>query len=358
MRSFENISPQQCTNGAEKRKSVTVNVDVFMEKQRTRRKRTIGKTILVLAVFAALLVALDLALYPCTFIRSDIHAISTTQYDDIIVGDSHGKMNIDPDAMEEVTGRSGHNVCVGGEYGIDAYYLVKLAAEKQNPTRVIYEISPGYFVTEKEEGNNYLLFYHEFPLSWSKVEYFFDAIAQTNFRTVLFPWYEYSLSYEVPLIAETLTHKLTGDYSIDSETSTTQVYHESGFIERYAVDTSALQLTEPILYEEGAIVEENMEYLKKTIEFCRENGIEFVAVTTPIPAATLGTWWDNFEAAWEYFEAFFEEEDVTYLNFNTDYYFSFSHEIEDYTDYDGHMNGNAAREFSRVLAELLSSAEE
>lgn len=40
--------------------------------------------------------------------------------------------DIDPDTMEEVTGRSGHNMCVGGEYGIDAYYLTKLIKEKQN----------------------------------------------------------------------------------------------------------------------------------------------------------------------------------------------------------------------------------
>ena len=27
-----------------------------------------------------------------------------------------------PEVMEEITGRTGHNLCVGGEYGIDAYY--------------------------------------------------------------------------------------------------------------------------------------------------------------------------------------------------------------------------------------------
>ena len=49
-----------------------------------------------------------------------------------------------------------------GEYGIDAYYIARLIAEKQKPARIIYEVDPGYFVSEKEEGNNYLLFYHEF----------------------------------------------------------------------------------------------------------------------------------------------------------------------------------------------------
>lgn len=109
------------------------------------------KTFLVLVVCVALLAALDLALYPCTFMRNDVHAVVTQQFDDIIVGTSHGKMDIDPEVMQEVTGRSGHNLCVGGEYGIDAYYLTKLIKEKQNPKRIIYEVDPGYFVSEKEE---------------------------------------------------------------------------------------------------------------------------------------------------------------------------------------------------------------
>lgn len=43
-----------------------------------------------------------------------------------------------------------------------------------------------------------------------------------------------------------------------------------------------LKKSEPKLYEEGKVNEENMEYLKKLITFCKENDIEFVAVTTPI----------------------------------------------------------------------------
>ncbi|MCD8104088.1 MAG: hypothetical protein LUF35_03570 [Lachnospiraceae bacterium] len=320
------------------------------------RTLTWWKILLVAAAFVLLLAVLDLALYPCTFMRNDIHAITTTHYDDILVGTSHGKMGIDPDTVEEITGRSMHNACVGGEYGIDVYYLVRLAIETQDPTRIIYEVGPGCFVREKEEGNNYLLFYHEYPLSLTKVEYFFDCIAETNFRNVLFPWYEYSLSYELPNVTETFIRKVTGDYSVESLKSDSQEYHESGFIESYPIDTSTLQLTVPNLFTTEAVVEENMEYLEKTIDLCEENGIEFIAVITPIPAATLGTWWDNYMEAYEYFAEFFAGKGVTCLNFNTDYYFEASHEIEDFTDYDGHMNGDAAREFSKVLASYLNEA--
>lgn len=91
------------------------------------------------------------------------------------MGTSHGKMDIDPEVMQEVTGRSGHNLCVGGEYGIDAYYLIQLIKEKQNPKRIIYEVD-RIFVSEKEEIIT--CFYHEFPFSKAKVEYFWGTIAE------------------------------------------------------------------------------------------------------------------------------------------------------------------------------------
>lgn len=244
------------------------------------------KTITVIAVCILILVMLDMALYPCTFMRNDIHAVVNNQYDDIILGTSHGMTDIDPAIMEEITGRSGHNMCVGGEYEIDAYYIAKLIAEKQKPSRIIYEIDPGYFVSEKEEGNNYLLFYHEFPFSKSKAEYFWNSIAKCNFRTILFPWYEYSLSYELGKVKETFSQKWNRDYDISHLKSATQEYHESGFIERYPVDTSKLKMEDLKLFDKKQINTQNLEYLGKLIDFCKENGIEFVAVTTPVPIDT------------------------------------------------------------------------
>lgn len=100
-----------------------------------------------------------------------------------------------------------------------------------------------------------------------------------------------------------------------------------------------------------------MEYLKKLIDFCKENDIEFVAVTTPVPIATLKDHSDNYNAAWKYFGKFFEEQGVDYINFNTQYFKAFTHNAKAYTDYDGHMNGDAARAYSKVLAQVLNQTE-
>ncbi|MBQ8304731.1 MAG: hypothetical protein IJX90_00720 [Blautia sp.] len=319
-----------------------------------------AKIVLVLLVCVLLLRGLDLALYPCTFMRNDVHAITTEHFDELIVGTSHGKMNIVPDVLEQTTGLKGHNVCVGSEYPVDVYHLLMLACEKQQaPKRVIYEISPGYFVQEKEEGNNYLLFYHEFPLSKAKLSYFKTSIAKCNFRTVLFPWYEYSLSYELGRAGKTLSQKLGGDYDVASLKSETQEYHEDGWIQRNAVHTENLDpekgFAEVREFATENVIASNMEYLQKTIRFCKDNGIEFVAVTTPVPQPTLLNFESSYREAWGYFDEFFAEEGVPYVNFNAQYYNAFPHKIQYFTDYDGHMNGKAAQDFSAVLADILTN---
>ncbi len=320
--------------------------------------RNFKKTVCALLVAAAAVVmfaGLDFLLYPCTFIRNDLHRVCTEAFDDIYVGTSHGKINIDPDAAREVNGRTGHNLCVGGEYSVDAYYMIKLLIEQgKKPSRVIYEISPAYFTLEKEEGNNYLLFYHEFPFSRTKLEYFRDAVAKCNFRTMLFPWYEYSLSYEISNMRSTVEKKLHGDYGIEDFRTETQEYHESGFVARYPVDSSNFDFSGIHPFSRDEIRQEHMDYLEKLIDLCREQDIAFAAVITPVPADTLREFSQGYEDADSYFGEFFKEKNVTYINFNNREYYKYaSHKLESYTDLDGHMNEDAAREFTANFTRIL-----
>ena len=317
----------------------------------------------VLAVAVGLLLLLDFLLYPCTFMRNDIHAVTTNGYDTIYLGTSHGKMGIDPAAVEEVNGRNGHNICVGGEYCVDIYHLAKLILEKgEKPERFVLELSPDYLITEKEEGNNYLLFYHEFPLSMTKLSYFRAAIAKTNLRTVFFPWYEYALSYELSNMKETARKKWSKDFSAEGMKTETQEYHENGFIERFPIDTDTLDpedLEELYIPYPEDLLEENMQYLDKLTQLCREQGVELVALITPVPQVTMDYFYDGYQALDAYFSEYFAERDVRYINFNSDELYAYAtHDLTDYTDLDGHLNGDAARAFSAQLARVLDLPEE
>ena len=321
-----------------------------------RSSEIILKAGIMTAVLVCLLFLLDFALYPCTFIRNDIHAVSENTYDDIYMGSSYGKMDFDPSTVYENAGRTGHNVCVGGEYAVDSYYMIRMITERgHKPERLIYELSPGYYVREKEEGNNYLLFYHEFPFCRTKLAYFADTVAKCNFRTLFFPWYEYDLSYELAHLSETLDRRIHKDYSPEGFETDTQKYHEDGFIERYPVDPEEFSWDglDEIFPED--LLPENLSYLRKMVEFCNEEGIEFIAVVTPQQDDVLEEFYDGFEALDDYFTDFFEEYGVTYINFNEDPYYGLAaHDPASFTDLDGHLNGDAAKAFSETLSIVLN----
>ncbi len=316
------------------------------------------KAIACILVVILLIKGLDLALYPCTFVRNNIHTMTTEKKDVLILGTSGGMSDLDPDLVLEGTNLTGQNMCVGGEYPIDAYYLTKLAIENNKPSTIIYEIGPAYFMTEKEKGNNYLLFYHEFPTSLTKLEYFMDAMLDCDIRFPLFAFHEYSLKTELPRIKDNISQKVTGNYDVSYLKGESQEYHENGFIEKYPVDVEDFPEYSPTLFHTADVKTSNMEYLTKLIKLCKENDIEFIATSIPLAAVMLVEEEDSYREAWDYFSAYFDEQGVDYYNFNREYYGSYGHGLENYVDYDGHMNGDSARAFSKVFGETIFSSKE
>lgn len=305
------------------------------------------------AAAAVILLLLDLMLYPCTYVRSDIHALTTEPDDVIILGTSNSRMGIDPETMLKGTGQTGRNLANGGEYLCDSYYLLKLALEKGHPSTVILDVDPGYLVTEKEKGNNYLLFYHEFPFSAAKLSYCTAIMPQSDFRALLFPSYEYPLKSMLPRIPSNLRTKLSGDYSAGQFSTSNMVYHEDGFIERYPVAEENFPGWNPVLFEKDQVKKDNISYLRKIIRLCSENDLRLVTTTLPQPDRSLVSFPENYEAAWDYIGSFMQENGVEYYNFNREYYDSFSHDVSCFVDYDGHMNGDSAEQFSALLGSML-----
>lgn len=318
-------------------------------------KKGIAKALICVLIVSLVLYTLDFALYPCTFVRNDVHAITASENDLIILGSSNGKMGLNPDKILLGTGKTGQNLCVGGEYPVDAYYLAKLAIEKHKPEQIVFELDPGYFMTEKEPGNNFLLFYHEFPLSKPKVQYFADTMLDSDLRTLLFPSYEYSLGYELSHAKDTLTRKLSSDYDVRYFKTDIQEYHENGFIERYPVAEKDFPKYTPELFDEKNVIAENLVYIDKLIKLCNNNNVELTVVIMPLPDTILQQYAESHDKAWAFFDDYFADAGVRYMNFNSEYSDEFSHNIEHYVDYDGHMNGNAADEFSTLFGALMRS---
>ena len=135
---------------------------------------------------------------------------------------------------------------------------------------------------EKEVGNNYLVFLHEFPLSAAKLEYAAEILKKGDFRSTFFPFYEYELSYELSQMKHTAALKAGHIYDTEDLKSDTQEYHENGFIERFPVEVGDFPPYTPVPFEAEGVLPENEEALLKLIRFCKEKGITFIAVAAPM----------------------------------------------------------------------------
>ena len=145
---------------------------------------------LILAITAVNL-GLNYALIPYSYVRIMMHQIQTEEYDTVFLGTSHGLNGISPKVVSEKTGQNAINLCLGGEYPRDAYYLLRQVCEKKKPQRVVYELDSGYFCTPEGQRGDFNRIFYEMPLSLAKAEYFFAKERELDFRATLFPWFYY-----------------------------------------------------------------------------------------------------------------------------------------------------------------------
>lgn len=145
----------------------------------------------VALVLAAVNFCLNYALIPYSYVRIMMHQIETQEYDTLFLGTSHGLNGISPKIIEEKTGGRVMNLCLGGEYPKDAYYLLKQACKKSSPKTVVYELDPGYWCTPEGQRGDFNRVFYEMPWSLTKLEYFFAKEWKLDFRAALFPWFYY-----------------------------------------------------------------------------------------------------------------------------------------------------------------------
>lgn len=315
-------------------------------------KRAAGVIAFLLVIFCANQ-ALILALKPCNYFRNDMYHARTESYDDVFVGSSHGKAGIHPDVVDEVTGRKSINLCLGGQYPIDSYFIVKEICRKNMPKRVIYELDPGYWVTEASVGPDYATVYEELPWSLVKLEYWAVKMLNVDFRATLFPWFVYRQGYRNALA--TFCTKLSKEYLNHEDSlynNETQSYGHDGSVSIHRTDESKNEEV-PALWDEYELKKKSAEYFDKLISLCQDKEIELIVITAPIPEETREKYAGHFENAYAYFGEYMKEKGVAYYNFNDIEIEGFDRTVNGFSDYEGHMYEDQAEVFSRKVGEIL-----
>ena len=320
------------------------------------RRYKVIKTLGFIVVCCVLTGLLNFGLLQYNIARVNVHRIMTQKYDDIFVGTSHGLSAINPEIVDQVTGRKSTNICMPDEHIIDSYFLVKEACRFHKPKRIIYELDPSYWSTKQNDGVNSVYIYKELPLSKVKMEYFNQKIKNMDARVTLVPWFYYR--NKIPQFFNTLKMKLSEpykNYDVEPLNSGAQQYTKEGYMYQVADPNADKGSPNIILWNRDKILEVEKKYFFKLVNFCKGKGIEFVVITTPVPQETLELHSQTFKKSHEYYKKMMEKHKIPFYDFNFINLNGFNRSIKGYLDYEGHMSGKLGNEFSKRLGGFLQS---
>ncbi len=316
------------------------------------------KRTIITVVFLTVLILgnsiLNYLFIPYSYVELDYNNVYKNKYNTIFVGTSHGKCGIDPDIIDEVNGGKSVNICLGGEYLSYTYYRVKDMCSHNKPDKIVYELDPGYWVTDEYIGTDSALIYHNMKLSTAKMGLFFNKLAKEDFRVALFPWYIFRKEYK--MISENIKNKSNGlEKRLETSvfTNPAQTYNKNGFIYRNAVNSSLKTWQNFIEWDRSRVNSETLKYFKKLVKYCKKEDIELNVIITPIPKETLDKYKASYDDCNEYFKELMNEYDVEFYNFNVMDLDGVDTTEAAFCDYEGHFIGENAEIFSRKLAEYI-----
>ena len=335
--------------------------------------QTFRKTLPIIAglcFFIILNLILNFVFIPYQFTGMKIHRIETEDFQDLILGSSHGCAALDPDVMEEITGRKTFNAAAGGQYPRENYFLLCDALRAHKPERVIYEYDPAYWIADERFNRVARYQLDMMEASSVKASYFSDLCLNGDFRYVLMPWFTFRDS--LGRFRENISVKTSEAYRTFSAQPFSNSYQtclQNGFTA--ISDDAKRKDTIPELAfseETDPIVEKNDRYFIRLVSFCREQGIELVVITTPVPPSTLEARKDFYEQAHVLMADLAGEFDFSFMDYTgsdngsdrpsmsstSDLSCIQAWPDEAYSDGEGHMYADTARQFSAVFAQDLS----
>lgn len=284
-------------------------------------------------------------------------------YDTIVLGASHARSAIDPQKIDDVMGTNSINMAIPGETIKDSYYVLKESCRKNKVKKVILDVDYQYWVNPQTEGYFAEPFIYN-QLSWTspvKWQYMVDNMKTLDIRNAFTQRNVYlcSLSGAVKNVkfktSSTYFKHCIGDLTVSDANGP---YVGKGFFYREVSghDPAGQAYIESWYGREKMGIAPSVEtQFNKIKKYCDDNGIELIAVTSPITPSAMKKL--GLQDAHKSLQEVFDKNNVKYYDFNLTRGEILSRENKDYGDMEGHMGGRLGQKYSEVLAQLLNDAE-
>ena len=290
---------------------------------------------LVLLIFLGKLVSFKyITEYPeGSFIRD--YYQEKTKHDIIILGDCEAYSSFSPITMYEEAGLTSYVRGNSSQLIGQSYYILKETLKYEIPKIVVLSIGLIQYDKQTREEYNRLLLD---DMKWSKEKVLMYYYSKTPGETLL--------SYLFPLLRYhyRITSLKNDDikYLLNKEV----VSHNGFIINKEVKPYKTLPTRKNVI---NNISSENMDYLQKIVDLCKEKNIKLILEKSP---TLYPYWYDEYENQIKAFA----------IKNNIDYY-NFIEQIDEigidfqYDTYDGgvHLNLDGATKFSKYFAHLIKN---
>ena len=288
--------------------------------------------------------------------RTIFYESSKGGYDVIALGASHGTYGVDADELSDTMGGKAINMCMGGEYFYDSYYVLKYALKNNKPKTVILDIDYQYLVNEHDESILFNQIYNAYPNCFDKFGYFLTKMMKEEFRGALLKWTNYWQCYY--MIGTTIERKLSDEYKTADPSLVSMnpydTYMGNGFI--YRSEDCKKSTTGGLKWEENKVDKNQCKYIKKIVDLCKKNNINIVFTTVAIDPTSISKDIENYQQAHDYLANMADKYGVSYYDFNLLSYDVFNRTTDDFYDEEGHMYGKTAKFFTNIYGNVIKSA--
>jgi hypothetical protein len=278
-------------------------------------------------------------------------------YDLIVLGASHARSAIDTEYIDETLGTNSLNLAIPGETVKDSYYLLLEATRNNDIKTVVLDVDYQYYLGDNGEGYFEEAFIYN-QYSWfssTKWKYLLDNMNELDFRNAISKRDVYT--HSLTDIKRNVNQKLSKDY-LNSNIYKLEVedcggyYMGKGFFYRNQEDGFYNGYCDKnALCADSEIDAMPRKYFEKIKKYCEDNGIELICETSPITPTSYEEL--NISLIHEKMSDFFKSYGVTYIDYNMASFDLFDRNQEDYVDAEGHMCGELALKFSKLLAQNL-----
>lgn len=267
--------------------------------------------------------------------------------DTLIVGSSHGFRAFIPQVLDEILGTSSYNLSGAMMTMQGRHELLKKELARNPVKTVIFELSFNALSRIREEdgpeGELYLL--GRLDSTKERISYFFRAIPPSEYTEVLH---------------DTFTRSKTAwGMLLKGEVSEPQLKAGRGFLPEPTTDLSQSFNDAWESWHDGFVMEnveeENLDYLKKSVQLCQQKGIRVIFAVTPMADQTI-LGYSNLEVIRQKELELARELGVEFYDFNL--LCSRSDYPADTAFFDEtHLSGSGAETFSRYFAEFLQKVD-